>query len=769
MKKSILTALGIACVIAPAWASDMTVKVVNKPDTSVANEYYNGNRAPLLPTPLIKLPVGAIRPEGWLRKQLELEAEGFTGHLTEISGFLRKENNAWLSADAKGDNGWEEMPYWLRGFSNLGYVLGDQRIIKEAQIWLDAAIKSQREDGWFGPIANLGEFFTGGWQVPRNGDNLDSVYWLYNQTGEKTLLDLAEKLMRCGSTWMAGKVNGGHNVDFSQGFRKPGQFYIQSKDPKYLAAAEGNFDSMYAVYGQVPGGMFGGDEFARPGHTDPQQAIETCGTVDMMLSQEILLGVTGDLKWADRCEDAAFNSLPAHFTSDLKALRYLTSPNQSNSDKRTKSPVLADGGPMQCMNPYDHRCCQHNSGMAWPYFAENLWQGAPGNGIAAIFYAPSVLKAKVGSGSTITIKETTKYPFDGQVELMITATQKEKFPLYLRVPGWCDNPAFKVNGKAIKADAKPRTYVMIERTWANGDRVTINFPMAIKIRTWEKNKDSVSIDRGPLTFSIKIGEKYVKSGGTEKWPAWEIFPTTPWNYGLVIDKTNPAKSFKVVKKAWPKSDQPFAWNEAPIELEVKAKKIPNWTENYWGLIDALQQSPVKSDEPVETISMIPMGAGRLRVSAIPVIGSGAKAKEWAKYEEPLSSFFCSFTPYQGMIDGKLPKNSADRSTPVFSWWAWETKGTSQWVKQKLKEPREVSSIDIYWMEEVKGDIKVPKSWKLSYKDGAEWKEVKNPSGYPVDIDTFHHITFDPVKTSEMRIEIQCKENQCGGIQEWRIN
>ena len=64
---------------------------------------------------------------------------------------------------------------------------------------------------------------------------------------------------------------------------------------------------------------------------------------------------------------------------------------------------------------------------------------------------------------------------------------------------------------------------------------------------------------------------------------------------------------------------------------------------------------------------------------------------------------------------------------------------------------------------------MPKSWKLSYKDGKEWKEVANPSGYPTETDKFNHVTFDPITTSEMRIDVQFKDGRCGGIQEWRIN
>src|SRR5438093_1229732 len=112
---------------------------------------YIGNREPLLPSPLIKLPIGAIEPRGWLRHQLELEARGMTGRLPEISKWCNFESNAWASPKGEGHSGWEELPYWLKGYGDLGYVLKDEQIISEARKWIDAVLVSQEESGWFGP------------------------------------------------------------------------------------------------------------------------------------------------------------------------------------------------------------------------------------------------------------------------------------------------------------------------------------------------------------------------------------------------------------------------------------------------------------------------------------------------------------------------------------------------------------------------------------------------------------------------------------------
>lgn len=125
------------------------VTIVNRPDCSQTNISYVGNRQPLKPMNFLKLPVGSIQPEGWLKKYLELQKDGLTGHLNEISAWLAKDNNAWLTTG--GDHGWEEVPYWLKGYGNLAYILNDPQMIDETKVWIEGAFASQQPDGYFGP------------------------------------------------------------------------------------------------------------------------------------------------------------------------------------------------------------------------------------------------------------------------------------------------------------------------------------------------------------------------------------------------------------------------------------------------------------------------------------------------------------------------------------------------------------------------------------------------------------------------------------------
>jgi len=655
------------------------VTVVKQLPVDSTNDYYVGNRAPLMPNPLIKLPIGSIEPGGWLRKKLEMQADGFHGHLQEISKFLIKDNNAWLDPDGEGEFGWEEVPYWLKGYSNCAYVLGREQMIKDAITWLNASIESQQEDGWFGPgekrtgaatrlqgradlwpnmimlfnlqnyyeysgderVINLmkkyfkylqsypdEKFLVGFWPRMRAGDMLYTIYWLYNRTGEEWLLDFARKTHENAARWDQ-KIASWHNVNIAQGFREPAIWWMQSKSMYDLHATERNWQKVRRMFGRVPGGMFGSDENCRLGYDDPRQAIETCAIVEEMLSDEILTRITGDLQWADRCENVAFNSLPAAFTPDMKALRYLTAPNMPQSDKQSKSPGIQNRGPMFEMNPHRHRCCQHNAGHGWPYYAQNLWYATPDNGLAAVFYSAGKVTAKVGQDTEVTLNEDTRYPFDDEITITVSTEQSVQFPLYLRIPGWCDNPGIMINGEKIKVNAAPRSYIKINRSFADGDKIRLTLPMKLSVKKWEYNKNSVSVNYGPLTFSLKIVENKIKSGGTEKWPAWEIFPGSPWNYGLILNETYPVTDLEVIKKDWPSSNMPFSAENAPLEIKIKARKIPQWKLDENGLVEELRQSPAYTTEAEETITLIPMGCAQIRISAFPTVSTDKeKANMW---------------------------------------------------------------------------------------------------------------------------------------------
>jgi hypothetical protein len=678
MLKWKIAVLAIAFIATAAIAQDQPeVKQIAVAPASTPNKFYVSNRDPLAVSPFAKLPIGSIKPAGWLRHELQMEADGMTGHLEEISQWCNFNSNAWVDPNTPGKLGWEELPYWLKGYGDLGYVLRNEKINKESRRWIDAILATQREDGWFGPRHLLSsrdcngkadlwpnmlalnilqsfyeatadprvipfmtkyfkwelnypdqDFLLGYWPKIRGGDNLESVYWLYNRTGDAWLLDLAKKIHTHTANW-TDRVANLHGVNFCQSFREPAIYWIQAKDEKFLHATENDYDQVMQQFGQVPGGMFGADENARKGFGDPRQGAETCSMAEFMHSFEMLTKISGNPMWTDRCEDVAFNSFPAASTPDETGLHYLTCPNQVSLDPADKSPGIQNRGTMFSYSAGAvYRCCQHNVAMGWPYYAEESWLATSDNGLAAALYSASEVSAKVGDGTQVKIVEETQYPFGETVNFTLSTPKAVTFPLYLRIPHWCDGAEVSLNDSPLPGQYKSPGYLVLEREWKDGDHLTIHLPMHLSVRIWEKNKNSVSVDRGPLTYALKIGENWQRYGGTDRFPDMQVLPTTPWNYGLVIDPKDPAANLEFTRKPGAIAENPFTQATAPSEIHAKARPIPDWKQDAKGLIAPLQQSPIKSDEPEETVTLIPMGAARLRISQFPVIGSGPDANKW---------------------------------------------------------------------------------------------------------------------------------------------
>ncbi|MFJ9624372.1 RICIN domain-containing protein [Streptomyces sp. NPDC101181] len=660
--------------------------------------HYSPNAAPLHPVALLRLPPGAVRARGWLAGQLQLQLEGLCGRFEEFSHFLDFAATGWVRPE-KG--GWEEVPYWLRGYADLAIVTGDADALAATRRWMDAILATGQSDGFFGPTAlrtslnNGPDFwpflpliqalrswqeysgdtriipflsrffrymnaqgpgaFDSSWIALRWGDGLDSVMWLYNRTGDAFLLDLVDKIHRYGADWGDNLVNP-HNVNIAQGFREPAQFALRSGSAADTRDTYGTYAKAMDAYGQFPGGGFAGDENARPGHGDPRQGFETCGIVEFMASHQLLTRITGDPVWADRCEELAFNMLPASLDPSGKAVHYITCANSVDLDDEPKRE-------RQFQNPFamlaflpgvdQYRCCPHNYGMGWPYFTEELWAATPDGGLAAAMYAPSEVTAKVADGTEVTVTEETGYPFTDTVELTLTSPKPLRFPLVLRVPAWCAAPEIEVDGERVDAPAGP-AFTRIERTWSSGDKVTLRLPQRTTVRTWARNHGSVSVDRGPLTYSLRIGEEYERIGGSDAFPEYAVHATTPWNYGLVLDPARPAASLRHRSTGRAPGDHPFTLEGTPLTLTARARRLPEWTADDEHVVAPLQPSPARSTEPVEEVTLVPMGAARLRITSFPVVAPDAepwRADRWYRIANRHSGKVLA-------VDGMSTANSA---------------------------------------------------------------------------------------------------------------
>jgi len=818
----LVSAFMLISIYAPA-ADTSKIRVLREVKAEGPTGFYEQNRAPLLPVPFLKLPVANIVPGGWLRRQLELDANGISGRMQEISDFCQFDKTGWVHPEM---DGWEEVSYWLRGYGNLAYVLKDSKLIEDARKWITAVMATQDADGYFGPARYKPKpeakrfpdpwghmpmlhalrsyyeytkdekalqclvkyvkfldtlptsFFKSGWAGVRWADTMDTLYWLYNVTGEEWLLGLSAKIQQHSLNWV-GKLCGYHNVNIAQGIRQPAEYWQQAKDPALLKMTEEHYQKVMTEFGQFPGGGFAGDEIIRSGYGDPRQGFETCGFVEFMTTFETMSKISGNPLWADRNEEIAFNSLPATLTPDHEGIHYVTPANVIELDRFTKiGDQFPNTFPLLAFKPgiHQYRCCPHNYGMAWPNYAAELWLATYDKGLCAMLYAASEVKAKVGDGTEVKLTETTDYPFQEMMELKLSTPKAVEFPLYLRVPRWCNNAALVINGKPVKVEAAPLSYVAINRLWTDGDRVAWTMPMHATVRTWAANKDSVSVDYGPLSFSLDLGERWENVGndpGTDAWPQWKVTATKPWNYGLAMDVQNP--EIEVVRKSGPVASNPFTPETAPIELRVKAKKIPQWQADDENVITELQPSPVKSTEPLETIRLIPMGAARLRITAFPTIGNGPQANQWKAPSLVMGNLkvtasHCSAgDKLEAVFNGVRPVSSAlgERMT-----WL-DHKGTAEWLQCEFPEPRDVSRTMVYWFDDKdRGVCRLPQSWRLLYRANGEWKPVESRTTMPIFFwhkgDMFNEARFKPVRADALRIEVQLQKDYSGGIMKCKV-
>jgi uncharacterized protein len=475
------------------------------------------------------------------------------------------------------------------------------------------------------------------WAASRGTDNAMLVQWLYSKTKDKPLLDLAAKIEVQSFRWSEWLGNRDwvmwaaanqtdklwmrrHAVNIGMALKAPAINYERTGDLKYIQALKTGWNDLMALHG-LPMGVFSGDEDLHG--NAPTQGVELCAIVEAMFSLEKIISVTGDVQYMDALERMTFNALPAQTTDSFNEKQYFQIANQVQISK----------GVFDFSLPFDRQmnnvlglrsgytCCTSNMHQGWTKFTSHLWYQTADGGVAALAYSPCELSTEVGVAKTaVLIKEVTNYPFDDKINFEVSTKKAVEFPLTLRIPSWCEEAVITLNGRQLRTAAGSQV-ISINRIWENLDKVTLQLPMQVTTSSWGRN--SRAIERGPLVYALKLGERWEKATDEKEGDYLSVYPTEDWNLGLMRDIVHSPKE-KVIVKVKP-LPQNFKWNlaSAPIELTAFGKKIPGWKA-----VDGVAHQPVTDrngvykgavEEGVKTITLVPYGFTKVRIVAFPVV------------------------------------------------------------------------------------------------------------------------------------------------------
>ncbi len=352
-----------------------------------------------------------------------------------------------------------------------------------------------------------------------------------------------------------------HGVNTGMGLKYGGVRYRLTGDAKDQGSVFRMLDLLDRYHGQATG-IFTCDEHLAG--RSPSQGTELCTVVEAMYSLEVAAGILADPRLGDRLEQLAFNALPATFTKDMTAHQYDQQCNQVICSAKGEH-VYTSNGPeanLYGLEP-NFGCCTANMHQGWPKFVSHLWMKTDDGGLAAIAYAPCVIETKI-QGKPVKVTVETSYPFREEIAIKVTVAEPMTFPLHLRIPGWADRYELRLPTRSADEEAVGRggtisgqrrypaqswKYIPLSLSWSGTKTLILRLPLSVRL--FQGDNNAVAIERGPLVYALPVDTEWKKLRDRPNLPFddWEVYPKSPWNYALRLDRDHPEQSVMFKERA----------------------------------------------------------------------------------------------------------------------------------------------------------------------------------------------------------------------------
>jgi DUF1680 family protein len=460
---------------------------------------------------------------------------------------------------------------------------------------------------------------------------------------------------------------------------------------------------------------------------------ETCAAIGLAFWAHRLNLLDGDAQYADVLERAVYNGILSGIALDGEHFFYVN--------------PLASAGAHHRQPFFGCACCPSNVVRFVPSIPGYVYATSE-EGVFVNLYVSGTAKVS-WKGQTLSLAQQTRYPWDGAVRLTIHAPEPSHFRVNLRIPSWCEGARVSVAGKQVEKLDVRRGYAGLVRAWKPGDTIELDLPMPIhRIEAHpavKANAGRVAIQRGPIVYCFEG----VDHGGLVRNIVLPHDPKLTAEHrpdllgGVTVVKGTARDGRAVTAVPY------YAWDHRePGEMIV------------WVRQDGKPRTPQPAG---------PEWSGKLYRPLDPATLGPSQPLALAEQIQASASHCDRFGgTVAAMHDEVEPRNSCDHDVPRFTW--YDRLGTKEWAQYDFPSPQKVSAVAVYWFDDepLGRHCRAPKAWRLLYRAGDAWRPVEGASPYGAELNRYNRVTFTPVETKALRLEVELKPNWSSGILEWKV-